>query len=127
MRTVMRGSLATAIRRSLASVASFAQLLLLFAPLVELRETGHGTDTVEAGVTAPNAPALDVQRGQAQHHDATTCPACIAQSLHAQLVGPVRLPTNVIAEQAPVEIPGAAVQTLDPPATHRSRAPPVAS
>ncbi|MES1259728.1 MAG: hypothetical protein ABUL71_03970, partial [Gemmatimonadota bacterium] len=72
-------------------------------------------------------PALDAQQGQAKHHDATTCPACMAQSLHAQLTGSVRLPINVIAEQAPVEIPDAALPTLDPPATHLSRAPPVES
>ena len=119
--------LATAVRHALASVATFAQLLLLFTPLVELRDAQSGPQSISVASITPDAPTVGANHGQAAPHNATTCPACIAQSLHAQLVAGVRLPTTVVAERAPTDIRNVALPHHDPPSTHRSRAPPVVS
>ena len=119
--------LATAVRRALASVATFAQLLLLFTPLVELRDTDSGPHAITAASLTPDAPSVGASHGQAVPHDATTCPACIAQSLHAQLVASVRLPTAIVAEPTPTEFRTDVLPYHDPPSTHRSRAPPAVS
>jgi hypothetical protein len=120
-------SVATAFRRALSSVAIFAQLLLLFTPLVELRDGDTDSRAIAAGITRPDAPSMAPQHEQAQQHNATTCPACIAQSLHAQLTAPVRLPTTIVAERTPTEIRREVLPGHDPPTAHLSRAPPVVS
>lgn len=122
-----RGGLATATRHALACVAIFAQLLLLFTPLVELRDTESGPQSISVASISPDSPSIGANHGQAPPHNATTCPACIAQSLHAQLVASVHLPTTITAELAPTDIRNVALPYHDPPSTHRSRAPPVVS
>ncbi|MGH7592639.1 MAG: hypothetical protein ACRELE_02115, partial [Gemmatimonadales bacterium] len=80
-----------------------------------------------AGITTPAAATIAADRGHAPPHNPTTCPACIAQSLHAQVESSVHLPTLVVAERAPTDLHTALQPHHDPPSTHRSRAPPVVS
>lgn len=122
-----RGGLAAAMRHAFASVAIFAQVLLLFSPLIEVREGPEGSRAIAAGLTTPDAPTLGAQHGQAQPHNSTTCPACIAQSLHAQLTDSVRLPITMVAARTPLDIRNSVLPQHDPPSTHHSRAPPVLS
>jgi hypothetical protein len=122
-----RGELAIAIRRALSSVAIFAQLLLIFAPLVELHDGGAAPRALAAAVAPSGAALVAGQPDRTPPHNPTTCPACIAQSLHAQLESGVRLPTVVVAVGAPIDLPTAGLRYQDLPATHRSRAPPVVS
>jgi hypothetical protein len=123
----MRGELATAISRALTSVAIFAQLLLLFTPLLEVREGDVGTWAIAVGVTTSGAMMVPGQQDPVPPHNATTCPACIAQSLHARLEPGVRLPTLVVAQSAPVDLRAAFVPHHGLPSRHHSRAPPVVS
>ena len=126
MGTGLRSNLSIAITRALAILAIFAQMLLLFAPLVELHDGDNGARAVLAGASA--APSIAAgQQSHTPQHNPTTCPACIAQSLHAQLESGVRLPTITMAQRAPVDLRAAALPHHDPPSTHHSRAPPVVS
>jgi hypothetical protein len=127
MRSVLRGELATAIRRALASVAIFAQVLLLFAPLIEVHDGDAGARVVVAAVGTSGAAMVAGLPDRTPPHNPTTCPACIAQSLHAQLASGVRLPTVVVAQLAPADFHAAQLPQHDPPSTHHSRAPPVVS
>ena len=122
-----RGEGATAVRRALASVAVFAQLLLLLGPLVEVHGSGSGPGTLVVAGSASGSVLAARQPGNPTPHNATTCPACIAQSLHAQLASGVRIPTLVVAARAPTDLRPALLPHHDPPSTHHSRAPPVVS
>jgi hypothetical protein len=126
MSTGVGGELATAIRRALAGVAIFAQLLLLFSPLIELHDGDAGARATSA-IPAAGAAMVAGQPDRTPQHNPMTCPACIAQSLHAQLASGVRLPTVVVAQAAPVDLRTARLLQHDPPSTHHSRAPPVVS
>lgn len=127
MRIRVNGSLKSAIRHSLAGMAVFAQVLMLFTPLLEVRDTEAPGRVIAAGVTTPSGATLASERGRTSPHNATTCPACIAQSLFAQVESSVRLPTLVVAERAPVDLRAEVLRHHDPPSTHYSRAPPVVS
>lgn len=116
-----------AVRRALSSVAIFAQVVLIFAPLVDLHDGDGARRVIAAGLTTPDAPTMAAQTGHPLQHNATTCPACIAQSLHAQLSAAVRLPTVPVAERSVADRRSAALPQHDPPATLHSRAPPVVS
>jgi hypothetical protein len=120
------GSLTQAIHRALASVAVFAQVLLLFSPLLEIRH-GEGRAAISVAIASQQSGSWIQSHGSAIPHNPTTCPACIAQSLHAQVAPGVRLPTLLVAELAPVETATAVLPHHDPPSTHHSRAPPVVS
>jgi N-acetylglutamate synthase/N-acetylornithine aminotransferase len=119
--------LIVAIRRALTSAAVFAQALLVCSPLVEVRDAEVHNRVLAAGVSTPGITTMAADRGTASHHNATTCPACIAQSLHAQVVSPVRMPTFVIGERAVSQAPGVVAAHHDPPSAHHSRAPPALS
>ena len=123
----MRIDLKSAIWRALASTAVFAQLVVVLAPLVEIRDSEGPVRVLAAGVTTPAAVTIGAERGQAPPHNATTCPACIAQSLHAQVESGLHLPTLMVAERAPFDRRTTVLPHHDPPATHRSRAPPLVS
>ena len=127
MGTRVNGTLESAIWRSLAALAVFAQALMLFTPLLEVRDTDAPGRVIAAGVTTPASASMAAERGRATPHNATTCPACIAQSLFARVESGVRLPTLVVAERAPVDLRAEALRHHDPPSTHHSRAPPVVS
>jgi len=121
------GGIKSAIWRSLAATAVFAQVLMLFTPLLEVRDTDAPGRVFAAGVTTPASASMGTERGRATPHNATTCPACIAQSLFARVESCVRLPTMVVAERAPVDLRAEVLRHHDPPSTHHSRAPPVVS
>lgn len=122
-----RGSLHSGIRHALASVAIFAQALMIAAPLVEVRDANAGPVAFVIGAASPDAPTVAAEHSQAVPHNAATCPACIAQSLHAQRTADVRLPTVVVVERTPTDRHEAVLPHHDPPSTHHSRAPPVVS
>ncbi|MEP6590687.1 MAG: hypothetical protein ABJC19_05850 [Gemmatimonadota bacterium] len=115
-----------ALTRSLASVVIFAQLLLIITPLVEVHEGNAATQAAVGAPPANGSAAISAGQPATPEHNATTCPACIAQSLHAQLAFGVRLPMSVVAERGPVDVRPTLRPHHDPPAAHQSRAPPVA-
>jgi hypothetical protein len=127
MAALRTNQLATAINRALASVAVFAQLLLWFAPLVEVHDGDAATWAFAVGVTTSQAVIFAGQPDRLPQHNPMTCPACIAQSLHAQLASSVRLPTVVAVPRASIDLRATLLPHHDPPSTHRSRAPPVVS
>lgn len=116
-----------AICRGLASLAVFAQVLMLFTPLIEVRDSAGLRPVIAAGVTAPTSVAIGAQHDRQSPHNATTCPACIAQSLFARVESGVRLPSLVIAERTPIDLRAEVLPHHDPPSTHHSRAPPFVS
>ena len=116
-----------AIRRTLAIIASVAQVLLLFAPLVELQDSDHDLGSIVAGITRPDSPSMAPRHAPAQPHNATTCPACIAQSLHAQVAHAAPLPAGAVIERERFELRSAVVTSTGPPSSHHSRAPPAFS
>jgi imidazolonepropionase-like amidohydrolase len=127
MLTRVRGDVTSAICRSLAGVALFAQVLTQFAPLAELRDSAGPARVLAPGITTPTAATLAAQHDRAPPHNATTCPACIAQSLHARVESSVRLPALAVAEQAPTDRRTTTLRHHDPPSSHHSRAPPIVS
>jgi len=116
-----------ALRRALTSVAVFAQVLLVCSPLIEVRDGEIHHRVLAAGVCTPGVATISADRASTSHHNATTCPACIAQSLHAQVVSPVRMPTFVVGERTVTHAPGVVAPHHDPPSAHHSRAPPALS
>lgn len=122
-----RDGFAIAVRRALSSVAIFAQVILIFVPLVDLHDGDGAGRIIAAGLTTPDSPTIAAQQGQQPQHNATTCPACIAQSLHAQLSAAVHLPTVPVAERRVVDRRSSTLPQHDPPTTLHSRAPPVVS
>lgn len=77
LRTLIRAA-----RRPLAVLALVAQAVLLAAPLVDV----HPASAPEAPLlaVAGHGQALLTQPGEpGAQHDASRCPACIAQSIHA--------------------------------------------
>ena|ERR1017187_1580481 len=127
MLTRLQGDVTSAICRALAGVALFAQVLMVFAPLAELRNSAGPTSVLAAGITTPTAATLAAQHDRAPPHNPATCPACIAQSLHARVEASVRLPTLAVAEQAPTDRRTATLRHREPPSAHHSRAPPIVS
>jgi len=122
-----RERLATVTRRALTGVAIVAQLLLLLAPLVELHDHDAGPRAITGETSAAGAAMVAGQPSRGQPHNATTCPACIAQSLHAQLASGVRLPTAIEMLRLTSDLRDTFLPHHDSPSTHRSRAPPVVS
>lgn len=119
-----RGGLTTAISAALASVAVFAQLLLLAAPLIEIHDVDVGARVVSAVLTSSHNVIAAGHENRTPAHNPTTCPACIAQSLHARVEQGVRLPTLLVASRTPPDVRAALLPHHDPPSTHHSRAPP---
>jgi hypothetical protein len=122
-----RTDLRIAIRHALSSVAIFAQVLLLFTPLLELRHRDGATAAIAAGFSTPEVATISADHGQSPPHNPTTCPACIAQSLHAQLASSMHLPTIVVTHRVVADRGASALPQHDPPSSHHSRAPPVVS
>lgn len=122
-----RRDLYRAISRGLASLAVFAQVLMVFTPLIEVRDSTGQQLIIAAGVTMPTAATIGAEHDRPSPHNATTCPACIAQSLFARVESAVRLPSLVVAERRPVDLRAEVLPHHDPPSTHYSRAPPFVS
>ena len=121
------GKLRSTIWRALAGMAVSAQVLMLFSPLVELRDSDARGPRLAAGFATPGIATIGSERSHAPPHNATTCPACIAQSLHARVEPGVRLPAAIVAEGAPIDLRITVLPHHDPPSTHLSRAPPSVS
>jgi hypothetical protein len=122
------GPLATPLRHCVAAIAMFAQLVMAIAPIADLQDAAPLTPTIASIVEMGNThTAFDTDHGHQHNHDASTCPACIAQSLVAQVASPTRALLHVGDEHAT-----AVVTTELPLQAHylslqRSRAPPTAS
>lgn len=110
------------LHRVIAAVALVAQVVMVFAPLGDL--CGVTRDTAPAVIVAAGVASLNVQH-PGRPHDAATCPACIAQSLHAQLVSAFSLPTLAIATRASEDLRSTFIAHYGLPTSHQSRAPPV--
>ncbi|HEY4322187.1 MAG TPA: hypothetical protein VGM77_13550 [Gemmatimonadales bacterium] len=117
-------NLARVLTRLLTSVALAAQVVTLAAPLVDVQADQVSRGMMAVLAAATSVPAIGPSHGTSIPHNPTTCPACIAQSLHAQLSATVRLPTLNVAERAPSDQRAKVDGGRDPPATHQSRAPP---
>ncbi len=112
------------VHRVIAAAALVAQVVMVFAPLGDLCGVTRGA--LPNVVVAGGVASMTVQQ-PGRPHDAATCPACIAQSLHAQLAPVMALPTLSVATRAPEDLRGTFVAHRDLPANHQSRAPPVRS
>src|SRR5450759_571003 len=85
------GPLATAVRHCVAAVAMFAQCLMVVAPLADARDAGPWRPSIASILEAARSHrAVDTQHSQPHQHNPATCPACIAQTLHASLPAPAR-------------------------------------
>lgn len=124
MMSVRHPRLVRALTRLIASVAIVAQVVTLAAPLVDVQADQVSRGMMAVLAAATSVPAIGTSHGSAIPHNPTTCPACIAQSLHAQLSVAVRLPTLTVAERTPPDQRATVDGGRDPPATHQSRAPP---
>lgn len=112
------------IRRGLALVAILAQIAIVFAPLVEVHDAQTGSVATATIPIPSQGAAIGTQQNHRPPHNPMTCPACIAQSLHAQLTSNVRIPTLAFAEQGRSEFRAEIFLSGDHPSSHRSRAPP---
>ncbi|MES2304815.1 MAG: hypothetical protein V4558_04880 [Gemmatimonadota bacterium] len=115
------------IRRALSGVATVAQLLLLIMPLVDRNENGSAPVSIQSLVAGSGSSMGAATPTSTTHHDATTCPACIAQTLFAHVAFGVRLPTSIVSERAPADVRPLLLPHHDPPSSHQSRAPPAVS
>lgn len=127
MLTGRRGGLPHAINRALTGAAILAQFVMIAAPLIDARDVDTGGSRPAAVVAASGAVVSAGESGQLPPHNPATCPACIAQSLHAQVAPVVSLPAFVVSFGVRPELRTAAVPQHDPPSSHQSRAPPVVS
>lgn len=122
-----RRDLITAIRHALTSVAIFAQLLLLAVPLVEIHDVETGPRTISAGLASSGNTMLAGHESRVPSHNPTTCPACIVQSLHAQVAPTPSIPACVVVECQRFDSHTAVIVSTGPPSAHHSRAPPTNS
>ena len=60
----VNGGLKSAIWHSLAGMAVFAQVLMLFTPLLEVRDTDAPGRVIAAGVTTPASASMASERGR---------------------------------------------------------------
>ncbi|MGH7582376.1 MAG: hypothetical protein ACREL5_04015 [Gemmatimonadales bacterium] len=120
------GRVASAFRRGVASVALIAQAALLVAPLADVHDAAAAGPGALTAVSAAGEIGIAAQQSHGRAHDPATCPACIAQSLHINFERPVAMPAVVIAPAAPIDPRAAGRPQRGPPATHQSRAPPLA-
>ncbi|HET9064811.1 MAG TPA: hypothetical protein VFN22_03195 [Gemmatimonadales bacterium] len=115
-----------ALGRALATTAVLSQLFaLLVAPLGDLRhQVDHQATVATSGLGAGTAGAVTTPDAPLRHHDAATCPACIAQSIvahHASSVTSVFVASTVSHLDplervlAPRPGPGALLRSRGPP------------
>lgn len=111
-----------AIRRILAGATLVAQVLLVAAPLVDVHPPVVETSVLQQGL---HSASLTVPLGDAApQHDATRCPGCIAQSIHASPVAGAVTPIRLVEHQIAAESGAAVAATFRTPSAHHSRAPP---
>jgi Protein of unknown function (DUF2946) len=120
------GAVASPARRIVAMLVAVVQLVIVLAPLTEVRDQASGQlvgvageHPTRAGVASSN-PA-----DQRAKHDEATCPACIVRSLHARLEALAPLPVSG-TEQHTAALPApASLPRINPSFSNFSRAPPV--
>ena len=112
-------------RCAAAALLALLQLTVLIAPLAEV-VAGHDAVAGSARV-APRVGAPETPPGRHQApHDETTCPACIARSLHAAVEGPLLQPTSRTEQRSTPDLHITLPTLQQLPPAHPSRAPPVA-
>lgn len=118
---------ATALRHSVAAFTIFAQLLVIVAPLADAREAAPLPPTLAAIFEmGQSQAAVDTDHGHQHQHDSATCPACIAQTIVADVATPQRGLIPESGERARLEHRH---EQAPPPqflSLQRSRAPPAA-
>lgn len=114
------------VQRIIAVVALVAQGAMLVAPLGDVRD-GPPAATLAQAASASGTAFVHGPAQPARPHNPATCPACIAQSLHAQLAPAFALPTFWHASRTAVDHPAAFVVHRAAFSSHHSRAPPVRS
>jgi hypothetical protein len=120
------GAVASSARRIIAMLMAVVQLVMVLAPLTEVRDQASGQlvgttgeHPTRAGI-ASSGPA-----DQRAKHDEATCPACIVRSLHARLEALAPLPLSG-TEQHTASVPApASLPRINPSFSNFSRAPPV--
>jgi hypothetical protein len=120
------GAVASPARRILAMLMAVVQLVVVLAPLTEVRNQAGGRlvrgtaeHPIHEGI-APSDPAK-----QPAKHDEATCPACIVRSLHARLEALTPLPVSG-TELHTAALPAlASLPRINPSFSNFSRAPPV--
>ena len=118
--------LGAAFRRALAAAALVAQVALLVAPLADVHDAAAVDPGAIPAVSAGGANGITAQQSHERAHNPATCPACIAQSLHANFERPVGVPAVAVVQASPADPRAAGRPQRGPPATHQSRAPPLA-
>ena len=109
----------------MAALALVMQAALLFSPLVELRNArAASVEPYRIGM-AQGAGVVVPARGSSAPHDETTCPACVARSLHARTEALAAVPVSTTEARAPAERTAADAPQPAHPSSHLSRAPPV--
>ncbi len=125
--TLPRGRWGHQVHRLTAAIAVVLQVMLLFAPLSEIRDA-RAASAARAELTHRIGGSVDGgSRSTAPIHDESTCPACIARSLHARLESLTPLPVLAVEERTPPAVASVVRAHADPPTFQLSRAPPVAS
>ena len=122
------GPLATPLRHCVAVIVMFTQCLMVIAPIADLQDAAPLTPTIasafEMGMTHT---AFDTDHGHQHQHDSSTCPACIAQSLVAQVSPPTRAFVPESDERTIREATDERALHSQRTSLQRSRAPPIAS
>jgi hypothetical protein len=107
-----------------ASYALAAQVALLVAPLAD---RGHPEPAAVAIASAGGINAIHADRGHVAEHNPTTCPACVAQSVHASVQAAPAPLAGDAGRVARVDVPELLAPSSVSLALPRSRAPPVLS
>ncbi len=113
-------------RSAVAALAVAVQMVLLLAPLGELREARAIAADFVTDAAAPGGQLVTPAHQPTRAHNEATCPACIARSMQARLESRAPLPVLVVAERAPAEPVSTRPPHAELYASHLSRAPPVA-
>ncbi len=115
--------LTRAVRRPLAALALVAQAVLLAAPLVDVHPASEPEAPLLA-VAGHGSLLLTPPGDQGSQHDASRCPACIAQSIHAPPpAAPCTFWRDLECRHVGDAVAAISV-SLPVPGQHHSRAPP---
>ena len=120
------GALASPARRIVAMLVAVVQLVIVLAPLTEVRYQASGrlVGTTGEHPTREGIASSD-PANQPAKHDEATCPACIVRSLHARLEALAPLPVSgTELHTAALPAPGS-LPRINPSFSNFSRAPPV--
>lgn len=111
-----------------ATVALVMQVTPMFGSLAELRDQRAAAAESQRVVAAHGRTIVIPGRpSSTKPHDETTCPACIARSMHARLETLAPLPVLTVEERTASEFFASAPRQTAVATLHLSRAPPVTS